>query len=77
MTETAHQDHDPVTRIEIIDAVEEAFDGTPPSKQQLITAASQHHSRDAVLKVLDALPERQFRHVRDLWDHLPDVPLGD
>jgi hypothetical protein len=66
-----------VTRIEIIDAIEHAFDGSSARKQELITAAIQQDSRAAVLDILHRLPERSFSHVRDLWDHLPDIPLGE
>ena len=66
-----------VTRIEIIDAVEHAFARSSANKQEIITAAIQQNTRPAVLDTLNRLPERSFSHVRDLWNHLPDVPLGD
>ncbi|PXY17045.1 hypothetical protein BA062_37870 [Prauserella flavalba] len=66
-----------MTRIEIIDAVDTAFADSSATKQEIITAAVQHESRDDVLALLDRLPARTFGHVRDLWDYLPDVPLGE
>jgi hypothetical protein len=66
-----------VTRLEIIDAVNTAFTGSSATKQQIVTAADQQGSREEVLTLLDRLPTRTFGHVRDLWDYLPDVPLGD
>lgn len=66
-----------VTRIEIIAAVDTAFADSSATKQEIITAAMRHESRDEVLALLDRLPARAFGHVRDLWDYLPDVPLGE
>ncbi len=66
-----------VTRIEIIDAVDGAFAESSATKQDIIAAAVTSGSRDEVLTLLDRLPARTFGHVRDLWDHLPNVPLGD
>lgn len=64
-----------VTRIEIIDAVESAFSGTSATKQEIIAAAMRSESRDELLATLNRLPMRSFSHVRDLWDHIPDIPL--
>ncbi len=66
-----------VTRIEIIDAVDHAFTRSSATKQEIITAAVQYGSGADVLTTLKRLPERSFRDVRDLWDHLPDIPIGD
>ncbi|WP_170220737.1 DUF2795 domain-containing protein [Amycolatopsis cihanbeyliensis] len=66
-----------VTRIEIIDAVEHAFADASATKQEVIDAAIQQEARTELLAVLDRLPDRGYRHVRDLWDHLPDIPFGD
>ncbi len=66
-----------VTRLEVIDAVEHAFTRSSATKQEIITAAVQYGSRATVVTTLQRLPERSFRHVRDLWDHLPDIPLGE
>ncbi|WP_170220650.1 DUF2795 domain-containing protein [Amycolatopsis cihanbeyliensis] len=66
-----------VTRDEIIDAVEDAFREGSATKQELLIAAIQHEARTEVHTILQRLPDRTFGHVRDLWDHLPDIPLGD
>lgn len=65
------------TRVEIINAVGTVFGRSGVTKQEIITAAIQEETRDVVLAALPRLPERTFSHVRDLWDHLPDVPIGD
>jgi hypothetical protein len=66
-----------VTRVEIIDAVGTVFGRSGATKQEIIAAASQKEGRDDLLAALQRLPERSFSHVRDLWDHLPDIPIGD
>jgi hypothetical protein len=77
VADTDEQSTRHVTRVEIIDAVDAAFAGSSATKQDIITEAMRHESRGEVLTLLDRLPVRTFGHVRDLWDHLPDVPLGE
>lgn len=64
-----------VTRIEIADAVETAFEHPPASKSDLLSHATANRARVGVLDAIARLPERDFRRLRDLWAHLPGVPV--
>ncbi|APE36883.1 hypothetical protein BOX37_26440 [Nocardia mangyaensis] len=60
----------------IIDAIGHLF-AEPRTRQQILTAAIQEDVPGEILDVLEALPAHTFSHVRDLWSHLPDLPIGD
>lgn len=64
-----------VTRIEIADAVEAAFEHPPVSKSDLLARATASRAHVGVLDALARLPERDFRYLRDLWTHLPGIPV--
>jgi hypothetical protein len=64
-----------VTRIEIADAVETAFDHPPVNKGDLLAHATANRARVDVLETLARLPERDFRYLRDIWPHLSGVPV--
>ncbi|MDZ7676038.1 MAG: hypothetical protein U5K30_13350 [Acidimicrobiales bacterium] len=67
----------PVTRVEILDALDDVFDGGALSKYDLVDAAIAASARPGVLELLRTLPEDQrLRQRADLWEHLPDVPVG-
>lgn len=67
----------PATRVEIVDSVGSIFVGDPITRDELLYAAVRVGARPAVLKALRLLPERrQFKHVRELWTELPDIPIG-
>lgn len=80
---SAPQTHDteptdlPVTRLEVLDAVDAAFDRAPVDTDDLIEAALRAGARPAVLELLRRLPSRQFVRPHELWETLPEVPLGD
>lgn len=65
----------PVTRTEILDLVDGAFDGQPPRTEDLVTAAIEHDARPAVIDVLRSLPSQPFQNRTDLWTYLPDLPV--
>jgi hypothetical protein len=66
-----------VTRIEILDAVRSAFDGTGATKPNLLAAAQDARARPEAIAVLARLPENaELRHARELWAHLPDLPVS-
>lgn len=66
----------PVTRFEILDAVESAFVGPAVTKSQIIEAARDAQARTEVLHTLDRLDDyRRFGSIRDLWTDLKDVPV--
>lgn len=64
-----------VTRIEIADAVEEAFATPPVNKDDLLACATTGRARPEVIETLGRLPERDYRSLRDLWPHLPGTPV--
>jgi hypothetical protein len=66
----------PVTRVEIADHLETAFDGGPVWPRQLTAAAVAGDARAAVVEVLAGLPERQYGQLRQLWEDLSEVPIG-
>lgn len=66
----------PVTRLEILDALDDAFDAGALSKHDLVDAAIAANASPGVLELLRTLPEdERFRQRVDLWAHLPDVPV--
>lgn len=68
----------PLTRIEVLDFVGEAFDdrpdGRPVERAALLETATAAGAREALLVRLRALPAVPFAEPADLWVHLPDVP---
>jgi hypothetical protein len=68
----------PVTRVEIAVAVDTAFTvSRGPGRTELLSAARATGARTAVVRVLERLPERSYNHLRDLWPHLPAIPIGE
>jgi hypothetical protein len=65
----------PLTRIEVLDFVGEAFDRAPVDRAALLDAASRGGARLALLDRLRELPDGPFAEPPDLWEHLPDVPV--
>lgn len=66
-----------VTRMEIIEAVGTVFGRSGATTREIISSVTQENCREEVVAALQRLPERTFSHVRDLWDYLPDIPIGD
>lgn len=64
-----------VTRIQIADLVCAAFGPTGASKHDLLTAAQTNAAPEQVIQHLQSLPTSHFRQMRDLWEHLQDVPV--
>ncbi|WP_204290216.1 DUF2795 domain-containing protein [Micromonospora gifhornensis] len=64
-----------MTRIELLDHVETAFDGGPASRDALLAAAVESNARPDVIALLHRLPDRDFRQLRDLWKEMADVPI--
>lgn len=65
-----------VTRDEIIDAIEKAFDrNASATRGDLLAQAERSGARHAVSTVLHELPDdRYFATVRDIWAHLDVEP---
>ncbi|MGH2945792.1 MAG: DUF2795 domain-containing protein [Solirubrobacteraceae bacterium] len=65
-----------LTRSEILAAVRPAFAGTGASKTDLLASADAAGARPEAIAILRALPENtELRHARELWAHLPDLPV--
>jgi hypothetical protein len=65
----------PVTRIEIIDALEGVFDGRQLTRQELVDTANDRKARLAVVDALGRLPDRGYWQPQQLWFELPEVPV--
>ncbi len=67
---------EPVTRVEILDVLDDAFAVGPASRGQLIGAARAQGARVELVALLEELPDRLYVHQRQLWVHMPNVPVG-
>ena len=67
-------DQVPLTRIEVLDFVGDAFGRTPVDRAVLVDAAARAGAREALLVRLHRLPDHLFEEPADLWPHLGDVP---
>ncbi|HEY8458578.1 MAG TPA: DUF2795 domain-containing protein [Actinopolymorphaceae bacterium] len=67
---------EPVTRVEILDLVDDAFAAGPASRAALISTAQARGARAEVVALLEQLPDRHYVHQRQLWVHLPNIPVG-
>lgn len=66
-----------VTRIEILDHVEELFERPgAASKDDVLEQAVRSQARPQVIEELRRLPNERYSDVRDLWEQMPDVPVG-
>lgn len=65
----------PVTRVEIAEHVAPAFDYGPASTGELLESARGTQARPEVVTLLERLPNRTFRELRQLWPELPEVAI--
>lgn len=66
----------PVTRVEILDVLDDAFADGPANRATLVATARAQGARPELIALLEQLPERTFVHQRQLWVHMQDVPVG-
>jgi hypothetical protein len=64
-----------VTRVAIADAVWEAFETGGARTSEILATATSKKAPPAILNRLAELPDRNFSHVRELWRHMPEVPV--
>ncbi|ROO63128.1 hypothetical protein EDC02_5145 [Micromonospora sp. Llam0] len=79
LTETTsnQRSHRPVTRVEIADFLDTAFDAGPVGGTDLARVAQASGARAELVTLLAELPEQnRYARLRQLWEDLPDVPLG-
>ncbi|GAB2762130.1 hypothetical protein GCM10027174_43430 [Salinifilum aidingensis] len=69
------QTYSPVTRLEILDAIEGAFTAPPVTKSEILTSAEDTGARPELVAALQELPDEPYTDVRDLWEHLPRIPV--
>ncbi len=75
-TSRSRTDQRAVTRVEIVDHLEETFADAPLGREDLLAAVVAAGARPEVEAVLRRLPERHhYSHLRELWQHLGDVPV--
>ena len=65
------------TRMEIADWLHAGFDDHPVTGTELVALARDRGAPAPLVSCLEALPRRSFAHLRDLWEVLPDVPIGE
>jgi hypothetical protein len=64
------------SRIEIADALDNAFGGIARTRDDLVTSARQACASTEVLLALSSLPDdKRYPTLRDLWPDLPHVPV--
>lgn len=64
-----------VTRIDIADLIADAFGPTGADRSALLATAAEKGAHPAVLEKLAELPDHRFRSMRELWNHIPEVPV--
>jgi hypothetical protein len=67
---------EPVTRVEILEVLDDAFAVGPASRGELVKAAQAQGARLELVSLLEQLPDRHYIHQRQLWVHMPHVPVG-
>lgn len=66
-----------VTRTDVARALESAFQSGPANREQLVESARSRGAAPQIIEVLEGLPNRSFRRLRELWEELPKMPIGE
>ncbi|HSO50922.1 MAG TPA: hypothetical protein VLS86_10280 [Acidimicrobiia bacterium] len=66
---------DGVTRMEIADAVQPAFERGGADREEILAMASSKQTRPEVLAVLSGLTKRRYSRLNQLWEELVDIPV--
>lgn len=64
-----------VTRMEIAEAVGQAFGEGGATRGEIVEAA-RTTDRQEIVEVLSALPDRRYARLNELWEVLHDIPVG-
>ncbi len=64
-----------VTRMEIADAVGHVFGDQGTTRAEIVEAA-RIAERQEMVEALQALPNRRYGRLNDLWEDLGDIPVG-
>lgn len=65
-----------ITRIELAAHVQAAFAPGPATRDSLLACAVGSHARPEIIAAIEHLPDKPYNTIRELWRHLPDVPVG-
>jgi hypothetical protein len=63
-----------VTRVEIAEYLAPLFEHGAVERADMLAAVAE--ARPQVGDLLRRLPERSFTSLRQVWEHLPQVPVG-
>lgn len=66
-----------LTRVAIADAVGAAFDTGSADRATLAAVAESRGADSELIAALSGLPDTTFRRLRELWEHLPEIPIGE
>lgn len=67
-----------VTRTEVLTVIQAAFrNGAHPTRDDLLRAATGAGARPEVAELILRLPRVRLAGPGELWNHLPEVPIGD
>jgi hypothetical protein len=64
-----------VTRATIAEHVGTAFASGPADKSEILASATRSQAPPPVIRRLETLPDTPIRSLRELWAHLPEVPV--
>ncbi|MEX2652906.1 MAG: DUF2795 domain-containing protein [Acidimicrobiia bacterium] len=65
----------PVTRLEIADAVRTAFEGGGATREEIVEAAAGSGSRPEVAEALTGLTVRRYSRLNEIWVDLAEIPV--
>lgn len=65
------------TRMEIADWLHDGFATRPRTGVELVELARRRGAPDQLVSCLEGLPRRNYGHLRDLWEVMPEVPIGE
>lgn len=77
MTSPDAESRGPVSRVEILDHLADAFatSGGGLTKDDLVVTAVAGGAPVGVVAALRRLPAGQYHHPHEFWRHLPEVPI--
>lgn len=67
----------PLTRRRLAALIGEAFRSGPQSPSELVAYADEQGAQEVALRALKGLPPRRYTELRQLWVHLPEIPVDE
>jgi hypothetical protein len=67
---------EPVTRLEIAEAVKSAFESGSADRSRIVEAAIESMARPETVAMISRLPERNYPRLNEIWSELGEVPIG-